>query len=48
MAAARGTTVAADRGADAMHGADAEAIVDAIDVYVAKRWPLGKEPVGKG
>jgi hypothetical protein len=25
-----------------------EAIVDAIEAYEAKRWPLGKEPGGKG
>jgi hypothetical protein len=28
--------------------AELEVIVDAIDAYEEKRWPLGKEPGGKG
>jgi hypothetical protein len=29
-------------------GATLKAIVDVIEAYEAKRWPLGKEPSGKG
>jgi hypothetical protein len=44
------------RRADALEGcpkgsveeAELEGIVDAIEAYEAKRWPLGKEPGGKG
>jgi hypothetical protein len=42
--------------ADALEGclegsgkeAELRAIIDAIETYEAKRWPLGKEPGGKG
>ena len=42
--------------ADALHGcrggspeeAELKAVVDAIEVYEATRWPEGKEPGGKG
>jgi hypothetical protein len=28
--------------------ADLETIIDALEAYELKRWPLGKEPGGKG